>query len=1487
MKTKAYLLGSIVAIATALPASAQIRPMTPIPFMAEKLLPGQKSSTPKIDVEKEYPLLKGKFCDQTISPFSEQPVTVMRVNRKATPLMINQNLTILGNVISKNLTGIYAFNPTPTINLTELVSYNKGFFNGGCGIVGDELHGIYYDASLAGWGLIWVYHYAFDIYTWDLTVEQKLLQNSNSLVALETACDPTTGKIFGEFFTADFQGMEWGEIDYATLTRTTIAPAQHTYVALGITSDGRAFGVADDGNLYQIDRTTGTETLKGSTKLQIKNDKGSYYFQSGEIDPKTDEFYWATTDVDGISALYTIDLNDAHLTEVSSFENLTNIVGMTIPKDKAVDNAPDVANNINLAFVNEQKTGTVSFQAPSKTFGGAPLTGDLKYSITANGKEIAKYQHTLPGAIVNAPATVDEDGMYVFTIIITNDAGDGPKVKVKKYIGYDTPKPVTDITLDIDKATRETKLTWTAPTEGIHAGYIGNLTYDVYRIKNSDTTLVANNITQTNFSETLSQAKLASYTYAVCAVNTTKKSKWASSDNKLFGDILEPPYFDNFEDKGTSLIYKIIDNNGDKSTWKWVDNENKSRAFAYRFNGKNTADDWLITPAFKLKGGKTYNIEFKASSTSSYYAERLEVKYGKSATVEGMSEEVMHETEISEGKYQEFERQITPVTDGEYYIGFHAVSDPNKFYLYLDDISIELAADPAAPAAVTDLKATPDPTGALKSTITFKAPDKTSNGSTLANISKIEVKSGNRLVKDITAPALGSIQTVTDDNALAGYNVYSVIAYNDKGNGLKEKTKVYVGVDIPNTPETKTIDNTTSAKITWNNVTGQHDGVLLLGQLTYNIYQVTSDNKLGEKLGSVSGNTTEYTVTGLNNNDGKQGYAKWAVNAENSAGASQFAVASLIVGKPYVLPYHNSFKDAGVEGKFVALESSDQSVSWGISERVSVDGDGGSLIFNPKKEGYSSIIPGKLSFKGAISPKLIFDYQGEAAAPGKLEILIRHKDGTFDPAVWTHDFTNEPNPGEWNNVVVNLPASLANEDYVLLYIKATSNGNMKDTPIYVDNINIADPLQKDADIELTAPDNLKKGQMANFKLKVTGRGLDKVENAKVKVSVNNKIVHESAISQEIGYAKSIEIPVTYRTTTLDQATSLNVKAEVIMQGDLDPDNNVANATIALEKANVAAPTDLKNTGNHKPNVELIWKAPASTQETVNDDFEEYEAWGLDFGRWTTVDADQGKAGSITQQGSYQHQGEEFAFINWKPSDMFQAGQGLDPHSGDKAAVAIYQVEGQNFVDADNWLISPELSGKEQTVRFWVNNVKGKDFGTESFEVMTSSTGNATSDFQKIGDTYTQGTGTWTEISVKVPQGTRYFAIHHITPGAQAFIFMIDDATFEASSGASSFNIYRDNEFKINTTELTFIDNSADAGTSNHTYSVTAVYFDGSESDPITISVASLIDALQADGQSSFTVYTLDGKLVLDKARSLKSLQKGVYIINGKKTTVIK
>ena len=72
-------------------------------------------------------------------------------------------------------------------------------------------------------------------------------------------------------------------IDYTNLTRTTIATAQHSYVALGIADDGFAYGISKEGDLYQIDRKTGAETLKGSTGVKVTDDDGRYYHQSGEF----------------------------------------------------------------------------------------------------------------------------------------------------------------------------------------------------------------------------------------------------------------------------------------------------------------------------------------------------------------------------------------------------------------------------------------------------------------------------------------------------------------------------------------------------------------------------------------------------------------------------------------------------------------------------------------------------------------------------------------------------------------------------------------------------------------------------------------------------------------------------------------------------------------------------------------------------------------------------------------------------------------------------------------------------------------------------------------------------------------------------------------------------------------------------------------------------------------------------------------------------
>ena len=50
-------------------------------------------------------------------------------------------------------------------------------------------------------------------------------------------------------------------------------------------------------------------------------------------------------------------------------------------------------------------------------------------------------------------------------------------------------------------------------------------------------------------------------------------------------------------------------------------------------------------------------------------------------------------------------------------------------------------------------------------------------------------------------------------------------------------------------------------------------------------------------------------------------------------------------------------------------------------------------------------------------------------------------------------------------------------------------------------------------------------------------------------------------------------------------------------------------------------------------------------------------------------------------------------------------------------------------------------------------------------------------------------------------------------------------------------------------------------------------------------MTTIIQKVGANGEILYDVYTLDGKQVLKDAKSLKSLGKGVYVINGKKTII--
>ena len=362
--------------------------------------------------------------------------------------------------------------------------------------------------------------------------------------------------------------------------------------------------------------------------------------------------------------------------------------------------------------MNAATNGTFTFTAPNKKFDGSNLSGTLSYTVFANGIEVAT-GNAEAGNKTTINANVAE-GVVNFIVVFSNDAGKGPRAKLTTYAGYDTPNIVSNLKLTVDESGNAV-VTWDAPTAGTHQGYLGNITYDVYRNVDSATENVASDISTTTFSEVIPMGKLSCYTYSVRANNTTRSSALATTDGQVFGEALDVPFFDDLLTEADSKLYTILDKNHDGSSWEW--SNAKGGLFQYKFNKDNAGDDWLISPPIRMKQGRTYNVSFKAAAGLKDFAERMEVKWGADKTAEAMTGVILQATEIAGVNNKTFTGKITPTADGNYYLGFHAISEPDRYAILIDSISVEGAADAKAPAAVDNLIATADQTGALKVTL--------------------------------------------------------------------------------------------------------------------------------------------------------------------------------------------------------------------------------------------------------------------------------------------------------------------------------------------------------------------------------------------------------------------------------------------------------------------------------------------------------------------------------------------------------------------------------------------------------------------------------------------------------------------------------------------------------------------------------------------------------------------------------------------------
>lgn len=1347
------------------------------------------------------------------------------------------------------------------------------------------LDGVYYFNNYTNYGFFALCgSYGVDVETGETVYSAST--DINLLAPGGMDVDPLTGKIYGIFFNDDASAYELASISYesATPVKTVVANVAGDWVAFAIDGAGQFYGISAntmegasqeemEGKLYKIDRNTGATELVGAT--------GQYpnYIAGACMDKKTNRMFWTLSPADETGYITEVNLTTGAASVVYMFPGNEEVAGLYIPAPAAEEGAPAECENVSVSFTDDALAGTVTLKTPATNFDGSAGTGNLTVTVLANGEEAgtetAGYGQDVT---VNVDLTAKGAGLYDFTVYASNAAGDGPKTTIKKvWVGADTPEATT---ATLTYANGNMEVAW-LPVEGsVNGGYLdlANLTYTV---KRGDGTVAVQGLTTTTFTEPVAEpGEITSYYYVVEANCGGLVSAPAQTNTVVLGAII-PPYECDFDDADLNG-WTIIDANGDGKTW--VTNQGAVRV---SYNSSNEMDDWLITPPIKLEAGKAYNVAFQARSNSSTYAERIEVKFGKANTAEGMTNELIAPTDLTTGEWEDFEKMLVADEDGTYYVGFHGISDADMFYLWLDNVRIEAGVSALAPGMASNLKATADAAGANKCTVSFNAPDKTMNGQTLSSLTKVELLRGETVIKTFDAPATGAALSYEDTEAPSGDVTYTVVGYNAEGAGLRASVSTFVGFGLPAGVESATIARTAvegQALVTWTPVTTDVNGLSLpAGKVTYTIVKANGNN-LVEVASGLTGDSYTYQAVAA----GEQDFIQVGVMAVTSEGSGDIAATDMIpVGTPYN-GISESFSGGqlgeyvwglrGINGGTVQLATDESGIP-------SQDGDNGFIgIKGSGVDSGADFFSGLVSLEGLENPGLVFytfniaDPESGAIDSNEISVSVKEAGAEEWTEVMAPKTVNEICGGEqdvWGRVSVSL-AAYANKviQFQITGVSRLIPGTDSYYPYtMIDNIKVGSILANDlAATGITAPENVKAGASYKVDVKVANEGAQAAEGFSVELYADEELVETKAV-ESLGVGQSTTVSFD-RTMSALATEPVSYYAKVVYAADENAGNNqTSSIQVVPVVSKLPAVADLSAT-NVEEGIKLTWSEPnieAGVAEQITQDFEDGDAFAAEYGSWTFVDVDGSAVGGFqgTVMPGITPGTTTGSFWIWDTNVVATGNPTFEAHSGTKYLFALFRYDdGQS----DDWAISPELTGDAQTISFYAKSYSAQY--PEKISIYYSTGGKETSDFVMIdGSTVNAVPQDWTEYTAELPAGAKYFAIRSYASGS--FMLMVDDVTFtpapeNANLEIAGYNVYRDG-VKINeapVADCEYVDTNVVEGT-QYTYVVTVVYTDKGESKASNeVVIKRDIVSVNGIGDGSVSIKAANGKIVVLNAEGL-------------------
>ena len=877
--------------------------------------------------------------------------------------------------------GVYSFHAQEGTEILPVYeSWNSA--NGGAAYFDGVYHYVSYEV---GEGYAYTSYYEYTVNTSSEYWDYKDYQYNEGLdfAAQCVAYDATDGKTYGFFYNSDATAVSFGHVTYGQkpLVKTVIAASGTDYVAMSVTAEGQLYAISMAGDLYKVDKANGSTQLVGSTGVIPAK-----MAQSAYIDPATGIMYWAAVTSDDKGILYTVDLASGTATKITDMPGNEEVTGLYVPEVSG--NTPMAATALEANFAQGSTTGTLSFTMPVTSIDGTPLDGELEYKVVAGYIDAASGTAS-PGDRV----TTDEMSLYSsyidFKVTVSNSSGTSDAAYLYNvWIGSDQPSSPESATLTVDeKDNYKATVTWTPVTISENGGYmdIDNLKYYVERMPGN--IAVAKAVTGTTVTDHIPVDNVMTrYYYKVYAFCGDDFSIPAFTNAVVYGDAKDVPYVNDFTEEGESKLFTVIDNNGDEKTWEY-ELTYFGEIGRYKYpRATEPADDWLVSPPVRLQADKLYKLVLHPYVYAAGLDDSFSVSYGIGDDQTAYTKLIPNTTVSYEFKnfYDQDPRDIPALTkvfsvdaDGDYKFGIHAESGAYSSILYMNDFQLIEGPSFNVPDSVTNVKVVPASEGQLSATISFVTPSKNLRGETLTSLSKAEILHNGTVCGTIENPAVGTELSFVDNQyAVQGMNTYTVRVINEYGAGFDNEASAFIGIDVPLVPENvKLVNNGDyTATMTWDapGSTGVSGGYVDVDALTYTIYSIVNDEEGNAFAMTVAEDITETSaIVDLPETDEQTG-TMYLLKAKSSSGESDYAVSNvLLTGKPFPLPFHESFLDGTFQnGPWFTTQTGGS--TFAIYGGMSADDEDGMLMYRPEKGEEATLSSGMISMEGAVSPELTY-----------------------------------------------------------------------------------------------------------------------------------------------------------------------------------------------------------------------------------------------------------------------------------------------------------------------------------------------------------------------------------------------------------------------------------------------------------------------------------------------------------------------------------